>query len=464
MMSFFLAAGFVACDDTFEEDYNDDVAAPQSYTEDGTYGTTFTVSESNGGVVDLRTADTDVSLFSVTAIPEYTAAEGASVTYRALLSQTDDLADAKELTLAANGTSLSLPSADLDALVKEMFGKEPTERTVYARVMAAATDVNENTLSLGSAVKTLTLTPNMRTIAASYVINGSVTGDEDLAMTHSSSSVYEDTSFSLMFEALEDAQSFLIISADGTQTLGAASGSETATEGTLVETGAQAITLGDAMWYKVTVNMETLEYTIEAYDMTPEVYVPGNHQAWNPATAPMLKTPAMDGIYTGYLYLDGGFKLLAKPDWGATQYHFGNVSGVSDNISGDGENFTIAAGFYQLVYNLPTNTLEATAFEWGLIGAFNGWGSQTNMTWSTDEGCFVLEGVELPVGELKFRGNDSWDYNYGGDLTNMSVGGANIAISEAGVYTVKLFFDADGTVRATFDKTAELPAPTSTEQ
>jgi len=55
MMSFFMAAGFVACN-TFDEDYNGDVVAPQSYTEDGAYGTTFTVGES--GAIDLRTAET----------------------------------------------------------------------------------------------------------------------------------------------------------------------------------------------------------------------------------------------------------------------------------------------------------------------------------------------------------------------------------------------------------------------
>lgn len=462
MMSFFLAAGFVACDDTFEEDYNDDVAAPQSYTEDGTYGTTFTVSESDGGVVDLRTADTNVSLFSVTAIPEYTAEEGASVAYRALLSQTDDLADAKELTLTANGTALTLPSADLDALVKDMFGKEPTGRTVYARVMAAATDVNENTLSLGSAVKTLTLTPNMRTIAASYVLNGTATGDADIAMTHSAASVYEDTSFELMFEVTGANQSFLIKAADGSQTLGAASGSETATEGTLVETGAQAITLGEPMWYKVTVDMETLAYTVEAYDMSPQLYVPGNHQGWSPATAPQMLTPSMDGVYSGYMYLDGDFKLTGQPDWGPVEYNFESVSSVSDNITqGGGTNFTIATGFYSLKYDLASNSLEATEFVWGIIGSgtVHSWDAQENMTYDATEGCWVIEDMPLTDGEIKFRGNDDWGFNFGGDLNDLKHDDPNIKVPYAGTWTIKLYFDADGTVRATMEETSGAEAP-----
>lgn len=460
MMSFFMAAGFVACN-TFDEDYNGDVVAPQSYTEDGAYGTTFTVGES--GAIDLRTTETQVSLFDVTAIPEFATVEGASVVYHALLSKTDDLADAKKITLTANGTALSAASSDLDAIVKAMYGKEPVARTVYARVMAAATDVNENTLSLGSGVKTLTLTPNMRTIAPSYLLYSTAAGATGVALNHSESSVYEDTSFQLMFEVTTAGQTFIIKSNDGTQILGAATGSETATEGTLVESDAQPITFGDPMWYKLTVNMETLAYTIEAYNMSPKLYVPGNHQEWSPSTAPQMLNPDMAGIYSGFMYLNGEFKMTGQPDWGPVEYNFGNVTSKSANITeGGGDNFNIEAGFYQLKYTLSTNSLEATPFTWGIIGSATegGWDAQKDMTYDPTEGCWVLEGVTLTAGEgtdeFKFRGNDDWGYNFGGDLTNLKNNDPNIKVPSAGQWTIKLFFDADGTVHATMDK---LDAP-----
>jgi len=58
--------------------------------------------------------------------------------------------------------------------------------------------------------------------------------------------------------------------------------------------------------------------------------------------------------------------------------------------------------------------------------------------------------------QFKFRGNDDWNYNFGGDLNDLKNNGANIEVPSAGQWTIKLFFGVDGTVRATMDK---LDAP-----
>ena len=43
----------------------------------------------------------------------------------------------------------------------------------------------------------------------------------------------------------------------------------------------------------------------------------------------------------------------------------------------------------------------------------------------------------LKDGELKFRANDTWDINLGGDPENLTLGGANIAV-KAGTYKITL--------------------------
>ena len=45
---------------------------------------------------------------------------------------------------------------------------------------------------------------------------------------------------------------------------------------------------------------------------------------------------------------------------------------------------------------------------------------------------------DLGAGEFKFRANDGWDINLGGSLDDLSQNGSNIAIAEAGNYTIVL--------------------------
>ena len=62
-----------------------------------------------------------------------------------------------------------------------------------------------------------------------------------------------------------------------------------------------------------------------------------------------------------------------------------------------------------------------------------------NLTPSAD--MLVWEGdVDLTEGEYKFRASDDWDANLGGDLSNLTVDGANIVVEakDAGHYHVRL--------------------------
>ena len=90
--------------------------------------------------------------------------------------------------------------------------------------------------------------------------------------------------------------------------------------------------------------------------------------------------------------------------------------------------------------------------EWGLVGSFNGWGSDPDVEMWTNGTLHVAKGVTLAAGdEVKFRKNSSWDENFGyaegvsayvlGEEFAVGQGGANIVIAEDGAYD--LFLDPE---------------------
>ena len=88
--------------------------------------------------------------------------------------------------------------------------------------------------------------------------------------------------------------------------------------------------------------------------------------------------------------------------------------------------------------------------EWGLVGSFNGWGSDPDVEMWTNGTLHVAKGVQLSAGdEVKFRKDASWDVNFGyadgvssytlGEEFSVGQGGANIVIAEDGRYDLILF-------------------------
>jgi PKD repeat protein len=60
--------------------------------------------------------------------------------------------------------------------------------------------------------------------------------------------------------------------------------------------------------------------------------------------------------------------------------------------------------------------------------------------------------TDLTAGTFKFRANDGWDINLGGDINNLTFGGDNIN-AEAGNYTITLTLtNANGGYRCTIVK------------
>lgn len=143
-------------------------------------------------------------------------------------------------------------------------------------------------------------------------------------------------------------------------------------------------------------------------------------------------------LWTGGFHLKAAeFKFRANHDWG---YNYGAQSG-SLTLEPGGPN--IAAPVeddYAITLDLShPNAYTYRADRWGIIGSATagGWGSDQNMAWDNVNKVFKAT-IDLTVGEIKFRANDDWGYNFGGDLNALTNGGANIAIAEAGNYTITL--------------------------
>jgi hypothetical protein len=91
--------------------------------------------------------------------------------------------------------------------------------------------------------------------------------------------------------------------------------------------------------------------------------------------------------------------------------------------------------------------------EWGLIGdaTEGGWDSSTPMTYDPETKLWSVT-TTFGSGEFKFRANDGWDINLGGNINNLTFGGDNIPITEEGTYIVTLDLSDSKEFKGTFVK------------
>ena len=92
-------------------------------------------------------------------------------------------------------------------------------------------------------------------------------------------------------------------------------------------------------------------------------------------------------------------------------------------------------GFYKVDVDLTSQALTYTAINRvGVIGSATagGWDSDQAMTYNATDKCWEIKGITLTEGEIKFRANEAWDLDWGG----------NIKVA-AGKYNIKLYLLCD---------------------
>lgn len=189
---------------------------------------------------------------------------------------------------------------------------------------------------------------------------------------------------------------------------------------------------------------------IVTYTFPDAMNVAGNFQGWDPPTAPQLVKTRNGGFggYEGYIVFNNGspeFKIVKGNNWGAGDY--GNAGG--GNLQNGGPNLTLPSGGAGVtgLYRIRANTTDMTwSFDkintWGIIGSStaNSWNSSTPMTFDPATGNWSIT-TNLSVGEMKFRANDAWSIDFGDNAPadgKPEYGGANIAVTQAGNYTITL--------------------------
>lgn len=203
----------------------------------------------------------------------------------------------------------------------------------------------------------------------------------------------------------------------------------------------------------VSITLDKVQFLAEGAEMPKYgewIYVPGNHQGWAPDKAPALRSENKDGVYTGFVNFNGDFKFTHVREWNNGEYNSDHFETYAEGFSKstDGSNITAPAKYCYVVVNVPEKKLEATSVAWGIIGSATagGWDTDQDMTWDDTKKCWTAT-VEFVAGDWKFRANDAWDINLGGAEADLTAGGSNINVAEAGTYVVDLY-----TERTTSDK------------
>ena len=298
--------------------------------------------------------------------------------------------------------------------------------------------------------------------------NGAWGNDKSQQMSHSDKDVFEDPIFtyvltggSELWFAFGDAEALDAIDAgDWNQLFGTKGASEDLSGSYDRRTnlgGDHSFHVdGSAKFYRFTINALEMTYEITPLNFDPYIYFIGATDGWANAEQKLALTDD-SGIYTGYLYCadpngwGNKFKFQKQAGNWDTQLNADSMTGgVTGDFadSGDGDrNFEAKAGegVYFVTLNLSNNTLNAVKVnKMGIIGDFNGWGTDLEMTWNATDYCYEVTGATVNANGWKFRVNGDWGINLGGNdsvepstvIDDLVANGKNLGVVGA---TIKLY-------------------------
>jgi hypothetical protein len=205
---------------------------------------------------------------------------------------------------------------------------------------------------------------------------------------------------------------------------------------------------GQAKYYRFTINMADMSYSISALDFDPYIYFIGATDGWTNAEQKLALT-SENGIYTGYIYCadpngwGNEFKFQKEPGNWDTEVNTGHMtSGISGDAEDGGGNFRVTAGegVYYFTLDMANGSFNAIRVQnMNLVGSFNGWDpgdDAQQMTWDAENYCFVITGAGVDADGWKFTINNSWDVNLGGTIDNLWANGDNLSVVGT---TIKLY-------------------------
>ncbi|MDE6266895.1 MAG: hypothetical protein K2M07_06075 [Muribaculaceae bacterium] len=463
MMSF----AFIACDN-YEEPNPPAQSNPQQAIFEAN-GLAFTSAQATYNL-DLINSEGENAVLGTVALTDFP----EDYTLELVLELSSDNSFSKVATAQTtveNDAVLISPDA-LQGAYSAAVTKDPKQGSAFGRFAAYAVKDKmkarlggENDYYGPFEITIIPLTPS-QVIEEAYYLAYSNDGetwsaDNCIKMGHSTSSQYDDPIFSLATTFTEEMvgdgmywkivpQSTVTAGDFSALTYGTSEEEVYNEEGALVANSEYAginFITGAVLF---TVNMEALTYNY--FQAIENFWTPGNSNGWGfGSNCQTLFTDDYENYY-GFIYLNGDFKFSPNPAWDGD---FGSDDGITWELNEEGNfyvgkgkaegsaNIQLPAGnpaaIYYVQLNYPTRDLKLTQINTvGVIGGFNGWSASLALTPDATFTTWTGE-VEMSAGdEWKFRMNDGWDINLGGDLNNLVGGGDNIKCEESGTYVVTL--------------------------
>lgn len=424
---------------------------------------------------EFRTAGATVPVMQLVDTKDLPA--GANVSYKLELSKTEDFARSVALTAVPNAEGVySVDAQEWNDAHIYLFGKSPKVQTAYYRVPVYVDFDGTNyryqstTYYAASGVLEETCMDAGFVIEDNYyLLSNATTWDmaaaTDFAFNHDPEvSVYDDPVFTIVFDITEEVASgggdywkiapqSAIESQNWDLVLGVEVDGDENLDGVLVSTNAKAGRITEVGKYKMTINMEEMTYSIEKL-LRPEVlYTPGDANSWNQENSAWMAYSPKNGMYNALFPVGQyGFKVCTEPSWD-NSVTFGAVS-EDPSLSGTfvmgeaGKNIMVdnpgAMYWCQVEFNDATfepvgyTLTEVTTV--GMIGSMTGWGSDVEMTTADGGATWTADCTFAAGDQFKFRFNADWGMNYGAGAKEgqLAFDEGNLAVSEAGDYTVTL--------------------------
>ncbi|WP_194766272.1 SusF/SusE family outer membrane protein [Tamlana sp. I1] len=231
------------------------------------------------------------------------------------------------------------------------------------------------------------------------------------------------------------------------------------------------LTFPDYGAYKITVNLNTLSYSIVPHSWG--IIGPSTPGGWDADTDMSYNYTTGKWEYVGLL-APGAMKFRLNNDWavnyGTEDGNSGEIENGKVYLDNPGAHTITDGGFYKVTFSVDPNTPEeaiysvtSEPYSWGIIGDSTpgGWDTDTDMTYDFSISKWKFTGALVP-GALKFRLNDEWAVNYGtedgnsGDIVDgimyLDNPGAH-TITEAGDYEVVFNLDPSNAGTAIYSVT-----------
>jgi len=424
-----LMAAMASCTEDYK-DWASPVNNPQEPTK------SVEVSVTSAGNLNLADAEESIQLFT----PSVVVNDEAVSTYTVEL-YADAEGERKELTPDGEGKVLT---TDLQDAVVSLCGARPVARSLFMDI-TCLTDIAGQSIQNVTKNVAISITPIAPFIDNGYYLTGDFAGwnkEGALAFTHiGSGDVYDNPEFQIMFTATADNQYWKIISktnydndfwAEGTTgVVGTKVDGDTSTEGLLTTEKPQAGKIEKAGIYMLTINMMEYSYTIKP--VAPQFYMVGALPGWNAegaAKALLYPQSSTTMQYTSKFTGAWDLKLWNKNDLGNWDACYGCTVDGDNSASGALINSNAqaisapTAEFYTFAIDLASMTYSWTKLEnqtpteytkMGIIGDFNSWSTDVEMTQVTPHNWYVV--ATVTDGGLKFRANADWGINWGVELT-----------------------------------------------